>query len=307
MKVAIAGAGAMGARFATMFFNASVDITMIDKWEEHVSQINDAGLDVENSKEQHASYKIPIYLPENVKEHFDLIIVFTKAMQMKGMLQEIQSVIDGNTYILTLSNGLGNIETIEQFVSRDHVIAGVTLWSSELLGPGKIKVTGSGSISLQAADKNVDIEKLEQIVALLNQAHLNAELTDDVLATIWRKAAFNCVINPLSSILDCNVEQFGGISTNFDMAELILNEIDKVARAEEIKFDSAEIKDILKAQFDPSASGEHYPSMYQDLKKGRKTEVDFLNGYIAKLGVKHEIMTPINRMITDMIHAKEEL
>lgn len=306
MKVAIAGAGAMGYRFAVMLSEAQVQVTLIDQWDAHVKKINQVGLqmEVEHGIRQ---YHLPTFFPEQVTGHFDLIIIFTKAMQMEEMLRKITPVINEHTTLLCLSNGFGNEDILKQFVAAKQILIGVTLWSSELLGPGKIRATGTGRIDFQAASADCDKIRLTAVLNLLNQAGLNANLAVNVHESIWRKAGFNSVINPLSALLNCNVAEFGKLECATQLTDLILEEISTVADAEGVPFSVTTIKQMLEPQFDPQASGKHYPSMHQDLSKHRLTEIDFLNGYVVKLGRKHQLATPVNQMITGLIHRKEQL
>jgi len=307
LNVAIAGAGAMGARFASMLSDVNISVTMIDKWQEHVSAINSYGLKVEDRQKNIKTYHIPAFLPEDVSQKFDLIIVFTKAMQMDNMLSSLKKIIDKNTFVLTLANGIGNIETIEKYVPQENIIAGVTVWSSELVGPGKIKITGQGSVTMQAVSSDGNKAKIKEIVDEMNKAKLNVNLADDVLSAIWRKAAFNSVLNTLTSLMDANVGEFGKTSTGMQIADQVLNEFELAANAVDVKFDKQDTQRLIQSQFGPQGNGNHYASMYQDLHNNRKTEIDYLNGYVSYLGKKYNFDTPVNTLLTDLIHAKEDL
>lgn len=135
MKIAIAGAGAMGCRFGYMLLEAGHDVTLIDSWQEHVDAIRSKGLFVETETTQ-KYYPIPAMLADESQGEFELVILFTKAMQLESMLQRIKPLLPAAKVVMILSNGLGNIETLEKYVDRQKIYAGVTLWSSELEGLG---------------------------------------------------------------------------------------------------------------------------------------------------------------------------
>ncbi|QBO36543.1 2-dehydropantoate 2-reductase [Periweissella cryptocerci] len=304
MKIAIAGFGAMGARFATKLQAAGNEVIGIDQWQAHIDAINEFGLKVANDADEIETFQIPIYRPEVlIDEEFDLIILFTKAMQLDTMLTGIQPLITAKTRLLVLSNGVGNVEIMQQHVTDDQILAGVTMWTSGLVRPGMIKVTGSGSIRLQA----IGTAPIDDIITVLNGAGLNVTASTDVLTDIWRKAGVNSVFNPLSVLLDANIAEFGIMQNGMDLAQQILNEIKAVGQAEGIKVDVPGIMAVVKNTMAPENAGAHYPSMYQDLHQGRLTEIDFLNGYFANLGTKHGMELPVNRLITEMIHAREDL
>jgi len=305
MKIAIAGAGAMGSRFGYMLKKTGNTVIFIDEWKEHVDQINSKGLLVETENNQEYC-KIPAYLPEQANGSFDLVILFTKAMQLNAMLTKMNHLLTSETAILCLANGLGNIETIEKYSGDCPLYVGVTLWSSELIGAGHIKITGSGTIEFQPVNQ-ADEAKTSLISDTLNQAGLNSELSPDVILSIWKKAAFNSVLNTYCAILNCNVGQFGSSSKAISLARQVIQEFVLVANKKGILLTEDSVLTIVKKVFDPKESGDHYPSMHQDIAKGRKTEIDYLNGAIAKFGAELEIATPTNQLLTNLVHAMEDI
>jgi 2-dehydropantoate 2-reductase len=305
MKIAIAGAGAMGSRFGYMFQKEGQDVTLIDRWKDHVAAIQRDGLKVnDNGKKQVC--RIRAVFPEKAEAHYDLILIFTKAMQLAAMMDAIKPIIDGQTAVLILSNGIGNIETLEKYVARDQIYAGVTLWTSELDGPGRVTLTGSGSVVLQPVGIGSE-HFLHDLVVTMNQAGLNVRVSRNVLISIWQKATLNSVLNTYCTLLSCNIRRFGRLDNAERLAEMVVNECTSVAHAEGVMIDRAGILATIRSIFDPKAGGEHFPSMYQDLHSGRKTEVDFLNGAFVRAGKKDHIPTPYNQLITELIHAEEQL
>ncbi|MDU5602904.1 MAG: 2-dehydropantoate 2-reductase N-terminal domain-containing protein, partial [Enterococcus faecium] len=130
MKIAIAGAGAMGSRFGLMLHQSGNEVLLIDGWAEHVQQIKEHGLQANfNGKEVEA--KLPIVLQSEVEkeDQVDLIILFTKAMQLEKMLQDIQSLIKKDTEVLCLLNGIGHEDIIEKFVPMENIYIGNTMWT----------------------------------------------------------------------------------------------------------------------------------------------------------------------------------
>lgn len=303
MKIAIAGFGALGARLGVKLQSAGHEVIGIDGWAAHIAAINTDGLTVVHEDNAPKKYYLPVMTPKEVDGEFDLIILLTKTPQLNRMLTDIQPIITPKTKLLVLSNGLGNIEIMAQHVARDQILAGVTLWTSTLVKPGEIHTTGSGSIKLQAIGES----DITPIIDAMNEAHLNVATTNDVLTAIWHKAGINSVLNPLSVLLNASLAEFGTASNAMDMALNILEEIREVGATRGIKVDiNAIIADLIKL-IRPENAGNHYPSMYQDIKNGKYTEIDFLNGYFAKVGRQENVPTPFNTLVTRMIHAKEDI
>lgn len=306
MKIAIAGAGAMGAFFGFRLQRAGQSVYFIDGWAEHVKTINQQGLSViEKGQQYHC--QIPTFLPEALPEiAFDLILFFTKAMQLKPMLDALKPIISPTTQALILSNGIGNIEVLEQGIAKEKIIAGVTVWSSELRGPGAIEITGSGAVELQQlVDQPSDF--MTQLIDIMVQAGLNPTLSPNVMTSIWRKAAINCTLNTYCTLMRCQVGQLGATSYLDGLLSAVLDEMQLVAHAQGIMLATEEIKHFIFAQLASHVWDEHAPSMYQDIQYGRKTEIDYLNGAIVDLADKHHIAVPVNRLLVQLIHTVEEV
>ncbi|QMU08429.1 2-dehydropantoate 2-reductase [Levilactobacillus suantsaii] len=305
MKIAIAGAGAMGSRFGVKLQNAGNEVTLIDNWADHVQAIQQNGLTITQNGHD-TVVPMTAAAPQDVTTHFDLIILFTKAMQMDQMLQDLSAQLRQHPMILVLANGIGNVETIERYVPQENIVAGTTVWSSSLTGPGHITITGTGSIALQAMvpDQFPDFKRL---LTTLNDAGLHASPADDVLAAIWKKAGLNSVLNTYCTLFDCNIAQFGALPNWRALTAAVLNEFQAVASAANVHFDAQADTELIAAQFAPDVNGDHYPSMHQDMAHRRPTEIDFLNGYVARLGQALHVPAPTNALLTQLIHSQEAL
>lgn len=306
MKVAIAGAGAMGSRFGYQFYKSGYDVILIDNWKEHVETINANGL--RGTVDGEAVFaEIPAYFPSQVKEPVDVVFLFTKAMQLSEMLESIQPIMTEDTKVVCLLNGLGHEEIVEKYVPRANIFMGITLWTAGLGGPGLVKLIGNGNVELQNLDPAGKDQALEIVVALQN-AGLNGVYSENVKYSIWRKACVNGVDNALATILDVNLAQLGSTSVAKELTRTIVNEFADVAEAEGTVLDRDEVVEHVESTFDPETIGSHYPSMHQDLiQNHRPTEIDFINGAVVRKAEKHHFSTPYCKLITQLIHAKEEL
>jgi len=309
MKIAIAGAGAMGCRFGAMLFKAGVDVILIDQWAEHVKAIREKGLEVNDDGEL-SSVEIPVYLPAELETHaidVDLIIVFTKSLLLDETMQAIRPIIKGDTNVLCLLNGLGHETTLERYVLREHIFLGNTMWTAGLPSPGHVKLLGSGSVVLQNLGADAKDAAL-QIVETLSSAGLNASYSDNVLYEIYKKACANGATNAICTLLEANLSTFGSTRFAADIVRAFINEFADVAAVEGVVLDREAITAFVKTAFDPNGIGRHYPSMYQDLiLNNRLTEIDAINGAIVEKGKKYGIATPYCTFITELIHCKEEI
>ncbi|QLK86862.1 ketopantoate reductase family protein [Staphylococcus sp. 17KM0847] len=304
-NIAIAGAGAMGSRIGSYIKQAGYSVTLIDTWEDHVRAINTNGLEVQTETDTY-TVNIPAILPTEVTESFDFIIILTKAMQSESMIQELynRGAIHQDTAILTMMNGLGHDERFKKIVPHSQIFLAVTMWTAGMRGPGQILLEGQGSIEFQRADGQVD-HRTEAINKIFNDAGLNAKVSNNVFQSIWSKATLNSVLNPLCSILNKTIYEFGSYEHTRAMVQPIIEEIVAVGQTRGVTLDAEALLKKIEAAYPKETQGLHYPSMHQDLYHGRYTEVDYLNGQISQYGREANIPTPNNDMLTHLIHQLE--
>lgn len=303
MLIYIAGAGAMGCRFGAALKKAGQDVVLLDNWEAHIAAIRQNGLKISGDVEE--IIQIPIAKPTEVTETADAVIVFTKSNQLRQMLTDIQPILGTDTKVLCLLNGLGHSDTLAEFVSPANILMGVTIWTAGLEGPGQVLLKGSGSLTIQSLSEDGQAFGRE-FAQLLTQAGLNADYTDDVLHAIWKKAMVNGSMNATCALLNSTLKELLSAPAGVAVVKGVIAEFVAVARHEGLAFDVEEtyayIEDIsLKV-------GHHYPSMHQDLIQNKRlTEVDYLNGLIAKKSQELGLEAPYCQLITQLIHAKEEI
>ncbi|MGF2055083.1 2-dehydropantoate 2-reductase [Vagococcus fluvialis] len=309
MKIIIAGAGAMGSRFGLMLHQAKNDVILIDGWQEHIDLIKQNGLKA-NFNGEEVVENISIYHQNDVSSvdfSADLVILFTKAMQLDGMMQSINNMVGENTKVLCLLNGIGHEDVIKKYVPLSNIILGNTMWTAGLEGPGKAKLFGNGSIDLQNLGTDGK-EAAEEVIEVLNAANLNAKYSDNILSSIYKKACVNGTMNGLCTILDSNMADFGETDVADDIVEAIVSEFAAVAERENATLNVPEVLAQIKTCYNRETIGLHHPSMYQDLIiNNRLTEIDYINGAIVRKGKEYGIETPYCSFLTQLVHAKEQI
>jgi len=308
MKVIIAGAGAMGSRFGIMLHQGGNDVTLVDGWPDHVNAIKEHGLKA-NFNGEDITVNIPVMLQSEINGHekADLIILFTKAMQLDKMLQDVKPLISEQTKILCLLNGIGHEDTIEKYIPMENIFIGNTMWTAGLVGPGQVKLFGNGSVELQNLGQNQETAA-QELASVLSASGLNAKYSDNIHYSIYRKACVNGTMNCLCSILDVNMTEFGATKPAHEIVVTVVNEFAAVAKHEGVDLDIEEVVQHVESCFDPETIGKHYPSMYQDLiNNHRLTEIDYINGAVSRKGKKYQIPTPYCDLLTQLIHCKEDI
>lgn len=303
MLVYIAGSGAMGCTIGYHIQkNTESEVILLDYWQKHIDQINKNGLEITGKIEDRI--EIQALKPPQASRKADLIIVMTKSMKLDSMMQDIAHLISEKTQILCLLNGMGHETILKKHVNLDQINMGVTVWAAGINGPGSINISGIGSIDVQNIGGNE--EEGRKVADLLDDAKLYTKYDSNVMHAIWRKVMVNGTMNSTSALLECKIGEFFSTDAHKKIVDDLVNEFVEVGNADGIELDKKEMLDYIY-QTSESAK-DHYPSMYQDLvKNNKKTEIDFINGAVVEKGKKHNISTPYNDLITQLVHAKEEL
>ncbi|EGV09508.1 2-dehydropantoate 2-reductase [Streptococcus constellatus subsp. pharyngis SK1060 = CCUG 46377] len=255
---------------------------------------------------------MPIYLQNEVEPTLssDLIILFTKAMQLEAMLTDIQPLIKEHTNVLCLLNGIGHEEIIEKYVPKEHIMIGNTMWTAGMEGPGRVKLFGNGTVALKnlVSDSKAK-QAADHIVEILNSAGLNAQYSENILHAIYKKACVNGTMNGLCTILLSNMADFGDTTPAHTIVERIVSEFAAVAKYENVNLNVEETVDYIEKNcYNRDTIGLHHPSMYQDLNEhNRLTEIDYINGAVVRKGQKYGVQTPYCSFLTELVHCKEQI
>ena len=304
MEIAVVGAGAMGCRFGAALQNAGHEVQLVDPWVDHVAAITRQGGLLVEDESSGRLVELTANLPADSTSSPELILVFGKAMQTASLIGSVRHLITDSTVVLTLQNGLGNIEAIAEFVPVDRIVAGVTTLGTELLGPGRIRSLGDGDTHVMQADGQQG-STVGTVLAAFDGSPIKVDVSPDVQTMIWSKVAFNSVLNTLCSLMYAPVSALPAYPEFWTVAGGIIDEIVQVATAENVTVDGAKVRETIAGATDPEMSGHHLPSMLQDLINRRPTEIEHLNGEIVRRGREHGIPTPHNELIWHLIRMAE--
>jgi 2-dehydropantoate 2-reductase len=288
----------MGSLFGGRLALAGHNVTLIEVWQEHIEAINSQGLTLNLVGETHIA-RCTATRPEDFSGGpIDFAILFTKAHQSRVALAAVTQAIQPNTPTLTLQNGLGNVETIAEWVAYEQIIAGTTTFPAVLEGPGKIVSPGLGKTRIMTASGQ-RTPFLEQLAATLDQAGLHCEVDENVEATIWEKVAFNAALNALTTIARSPVKVIADSEHGRELARKIVEEVVSVARAKGIPVSG----DAVHASVEMALRDhrEHKPSMLQDLLAGRRTEIDAINGAVVQQAAQLALAVPVTETLWRLV------
>jgi 2-dehydropantoate 2-reductase len=285
-KIFILGAGAIGSAFGAAL-SRDHDVTLIGS-KAHVEAVNSKGLSV--SGDINGTFRLKADTEIQNMPEKTLVILTTKVQDSVRAIQGISNLLREDSVILVLQNGIGNEEIVKQAAGKEvKVLRGVLKVAAEFVEPGVIKFW-SGRTTIGQG------EAAEEVVEMLNKCSLDARLSENIGRDVWNKLVVNCVVNPLTAILRVTdgaiiVDSLKRVRTE------IVRECIAVAEAEGIVLASD-----LAERIDRTVAGyANLSSMYQDIKKGKRTEIDYLNGKVIELGKKHGIPTPVNETLVGLI------
>jgi len=291
MKIAIIGAGAMGSLFGGLLCKDGNEVWFVDVWEDHINTIKEKGLTMVGDR---ATFVVNPRATTNASEagRVDLIVLFVKGFHTEKAMNNVLNIIDGHTTVLTLQNGLGNVEIIEKYIDREQVLFGMTTLTSDLEGPGRIFMSyaGEGETTIQPAGTRW--EEAHQVSAVFNSSGLHTIVSENVKQHIWEKLVVNCNYNTYCALLGLSTGQLMDAAAAQNLLEATTKEISAVATAAgfELPFDRA-WEHLMEVGREAHA---HYPSMLIDIRQRRQTEIHFLNGAVVREGKKQGIPTPVN-------------
>jgi 2-dehydropantoate 2-reductase len=297
MNIVIFGAGAIGSLFGALLSKNNNVILLGRK--PHVDVIKNKGLQIIGKTIFNEKLSSTNNI-KNINKKIDLIILTVKSYDTAIALSQIINLVDNNTIILTIQNGLDNLEKIKQRFNSEQIIGGVTTQGALFVKPGLIKHTGIGVTFLGELNGNHS-NRMKNIVRLFNNSKISTKLTSNILEEIWIKGIINSSINPLTTIFRCKNGYLLKNPILFNMVKLICDESSNIAIKEGFDID---YDDVFKRNIDViKDTCDNYSSMYQSFIKNKKTEIDSINGKFISTGKKLNADTYINQILVKLIFA----
>jgi len=292
MKIIILGAGAIGSFYGAKLSKLN-DVTLIAR-KEHADKINKNGLTITGLENN--TYRLKAGEKIGRIENNTLIILATKVYDSENAINGIRDLVKNDTIIMCLQNGLYSENLVKKAIKgKCLVLRAVTNFGAAFLEPGIVKYN---SCSYTAIEKNL---KSNEIAENFRKCGLNGYVSGNIKEDMWKKLILNCALNPISAIL--RVENNGITDKKLDpLKKLIAEECAAVAKRDGIAFNINFVKTINEAL----KGSRNISSMQQDLMKGKKTEIDFLNNSVVKLGKKFGIGCPVNEALSVIIKEMEK-
>ena len=300
MKIAIIGAGAMGSIYGG-HLSLNNEVYLIDTNETIINYINENGLTLDEDG------KSNIYKPKavtNSKEMpaMDLVILFVKSLYSRAALEGNKNIIGKDTYLMTLQNGSGHEDILEEFVDKSHIIIGTTEDNGAVLGAGHIRRGGVGNTNIgMLIDDNAGF--LNQVKSAFDCCGFNVKIHNNIQQLIWNKLFTNVSLSAVTGILQVKIGYIRSNEYAWNMTKALIHEAVEVAN--KLGLDADEEKITQDVENVTVKSPEGITSICADLCAGRKTEVDTISGSVVRAANKAGIKVPTHEFVVNMIHAME--
>ncbi|HXI37245.1 MAG TPA: 2-dehydropantoate 2-reductase [Burkholderiales bacterium] len=287
------GAGAVGCYYGGMLARSGCDVTLVGR-ATHVEAVRRNGLRVEH---RDFDARFPVKAAEDASgvRGARLVLFTVKSQDTERAGGEMKSFLEPGAAILSLQNGVDNAERLAALLGRE-VIGGCVYAAVEMAGPGHVKWHGRGELVIGLSEQS------EWIAAAMRTAGIPVEVSANIAGMLWAKLVMNCAYNALSALAQQpygKLVQGAGVP---EMMDRIVDECLAVARAEGVAIPgdlhaaARRIAETMPNQFSSTA---------QDLAKGKPTEIEHLNGVVARKGEALGIATPLNASLFALVKVVE--
>ena len=301
-KIYVLGAGAVGCFFGGMLARAHHDVTFIAR-PKRAEALNEHGLEMD-CKAFHETVKVKASSDLSLLGDADLVLLSVKSLDTEDMLTQIKSALPSKSVVLSLQNGVANIEITSNIISNP-IYAAVVYVAARMIGQRTMKHHGRGELLVGGLGSTspVDDKNLQEICTLFQGVGVPCSIAPQIKREMWLKFLVNCSFNAISGIGQISYGEMVKSPGVVKLIQEITKEFLAIAALEDVNISMSE----AQAANDSIATTmlTQVSSTAQDLAKGKLTEMDFLNGYIVQLGKKHGIATPYNESVYALIKMME--
>ncbi len=301
MRVGIVGAGALGSVLGGLLYEGGVDVVLVRRDREAVELIKKNGLHLEGvSGDRTLNVKITADPSDAGK--VDLALVVVKAYDTRDAVPTIKEILAEDGLVLTLQNGVGNYEILGEFFG-DRVMPGTTTIGALSLGGGEFRHTGFGQTRFGDVGGTLG-DKPREVARTLEAMNAGpVEVVDNPLGTVWSKLVINAAINAPATLLRLRNGELPAQDSGRELIERIVEECLSVVTAKGVSliFDDPAQRVVEVCE----GTAANINSMFQDIRAGRRTEIDFINGAVAKEASFLGISAPVNNALALLVKTLE--
>lgn len=300
MNICVIGAGAMGSAYGGLLARAGHNVLLIDRWREHVDAVNARGLRLDGVM---GNLSIGLRAQEAPTGPMpaDVAMIWTDSNNTRDAARQADQVLGPAGYAVSMQNGIGNVETLIDVLGPERVIAGSSMASAAMRGPGHASLTHMGMTSVGEMAGGTS-PRVERLCAELGRAGFDARVHHNIMALIWSKFALNCAINALCAITGLRLGELARLPAMADLQNRVIDEVLAVSAAKGVALEFDDFRQAVRQHCWWKFSR---PSMLQHIQAGRQTEIDALNARLVEEGRQLGIATPYNEAVACLLKGVE--
>lgn len=305
MRVLIVGAGALGGLVGAFLTRAGEDVTLLETNAARAHLLNTDGLQiVQSGGGESITVPLRVVTSTDGLEPFDLVFIAVKTYQTEDAVKAALPAAHSGTRFLSMQNGVGNAEVMARLVGPGRVLCGITYHSVQHVGPGRLQFrAGIKPIQIAPFD-GIVTPAIDAIGETFRRAGLDTAVVADIDHAVWQKLLHNAAINPVSAITGLTCREILGDEDLLAFIRDLCAEIVAVMRARGVPIVDEEdpFRPLLESL---NALGNNRPTMWQDLARGVRTEVDALNGAVVAEAKRLGVLVPHNAALVRFVHSRE--
>jgi len=298
-KIAVVGAGAVGGYFGGLLARAGAPVVMIGR-PASVEAVKKNGLFLDTLHFQE-SVRVEASTELSAVRGTEIVLFCVKTTDNAATARAIAPLLAPKTLVLSFQNGVDNVEQIRAAAAIE-ALPTVVYVAASVPEPGRVKHVGRGDLVF--GPKN---EKTERVASLFSRANVPCRISDNIAGELWTKLIWNCALNAVSALGRAKYGQIAASADARKVVETVVNEVLAVARAADIHPPGLEDpKAAIAGAFKIATQmAEALSSTAQDMNRGKRTEIDSLNGYISRRGAELGVPTPVNHALYALVKLAE--
>jgi 2-dehydropantoate 2-reductase len=304
-SIAVVGAGAVGSYYGALLARAGHAVTLIGR-AAHVAAIRDKGLMLHKAGRVEA---VPLHASTDIAavHGAGLVLCCVKSTDTGAVAREMAPHLRSDALVLSLQNGVDNGAALAAALPNT-VLAAAVYVATAMPEPGCVQHFGRGDlvigpIDAQAARDPALLRQLQQVVELMASADVPVKVSSDVRAELWGKLLVNCAYNAISALAQQPYGQMAALPEIVHLQQAVVHEVVAVGHAEGVSLSLPE--SMASMERIAGAMPAQLSSTAQDLARGKRSEIDHLNGTVVRLGAKHGIATPVNQALYALVKLTE--
>jgi len=302
MKIALVGPGAIGCLLGGLLSRAGHEIWLIDRHPERAKLLSRRGVLVSGVSGEFRAKVRATTSPQDAGRA-ELVMVTVKSFDTPAAARAAKPLMGADTAVLTLQNGLGNLEVLQQELGKDPVLGGVTALGASLVAPGQVHHAGEGPTVIGHPTGEMS-DRLIVLKETFSEAGFYTEISTDLTSVLWGKLATNAGLNAVATLAQV---RNGGVMESPALRKLLaaaVGEASEAARARGVRLPYPDM--VAHTEEICQRTANNVNSMLQDVFRRRPTEVDAINGAVVREGQAAGVPTPTNQLLLSLIHGIEE-